>query len=259
MHTKLYEAHADILLQSRPTRRRSTHSPEPSWTPHELSTPRLGSSLDQRCGRRREAARRRAESVGGCDLRYRCHPSASEVGQARDKQPTSPTRTPTRTSRHGGHRAVNDLLTVVDQTQRQLDSVNRRIAALDRSSGASASERSALIDQQSTLRQQLDETQVSAALRSGGAQPLSRATVPTTPVTPKPVISGILALFAGALLGAVAALVAEYFDDSISSPRALSRADHGLPVVGAVPAIPGWRNKGEAKLVTGERSGIGGK
>lgn len=63
---------------------------------------------------------------------------------------------------------------------------------------------------------------------------IDRAIVPTSPVEPRPLWNGALALLLGVLLAAGLALLAEYQDTSIKSPDEVSRL-FGVPVLGVIP------------------------
>ena len=125
--------------------------------------------------------------------------------------------------------------------QSQLDQLDRRIqdAQPAQRSGLSA-ERDALARQQELFKQRLDELQVEATLKSGGAQLVAPASVPTSPVRPKPVRNAILALIVGAMVGLGLASLLEYLDDRIQGKEDLAAAVGSLPTLGLIPLVPSW-------------------
>lgn len=157
---------------------------------------------------------------------------------------------------------INDALAAEEQIQvritdlqHQMDSLNAQIKAADPKSLASVTatlgpQVDNLLQQQGTFKQQLSQIQVQAAVTSGGAQLVSPATVPDSPVSPKPVKDLILAVLAGLMLGVGAAFALEYFDDSVKSRDDLDRALAGVPNVGLIPQVPGWRDRAQPVLVS---------
>lgn len=144
--------------------------------------------------------------------------------------------------------AVDDLLsasvelqTKVDELQVQIDTLDDTIAATDESETAILAsltqQRQALLAQQLLFQQKLDQLQVDAALKSGGAQLVRQAERPTSPVEPNPVRSVALALVVGLLLGLGAAFLVDYTDDSIRSADELERLVD-LPALAVVPTDP---------------------
>lgn len=136
--------------------------------------------------------------------------------------------------------AVDDVLTAGSEIQRKIADLQKQI---DATSPGAAQQRDTLLQQQALFRQKLDQLQVDAALKTGGAQLVTSASVPDSPVKPTPVQSTMLALVVGLVFGGAAALLAEYLDDSIKSKEELERAGGGLPVLGLIPAITAWKER----------------
>lgn len=146
---------------------------------------------------------------------------------------------------------VDELLAAAGEIQKKIDELQGKIDGIDAQVGAAAAEeqailedqlapqRNALLQQQAAFRSQLDQLQVNAALRTGGAQIVKPAEAPATPVEPKPLRTAALALLVGLLLGLGVVLLLDYFDDSIKTKDDLERASNRLPVLAEVPTVRG--------------------
>lgn len=131
----------------------------------------------------------------------------------------------------------------IDDLQTEIDELEERISetppgdrsALEVTLGPLYSN---LLTQQALLAQKLDELQVDADLKTGGARTVRTARVPESPATPKPVRNGLAGLALGVVVGSVIALVRENLDDSVRDKNQLSQAV-GLPVLGLIPTMGG--------------------
>ncbi len=88
------------------------------------------------------------------------------------------------------------------------------------------------------------------ALKQGGAQLVTPATTPTSAVAPRPLRNGLLALFVGLLLGICLAFLLNYLDDSVRTKDDFERVAPGLPVLGMIPVVSGWKTKDRPFLVS---------
>ncbi|HEX2273334.1 MAG TPA: polysaccharide biosynthesis tyrosine autokinase [Acidimicrobiales bacterium] len=141
--------------------------------------------------------------------------------------------------------AVDDVLAAAQQIQGKISDLQKQIDSL--SGGA---QKDSLIAQQSLFRQKLDELQVDAALKSGGAQLVAQAQVPADPVSPKPVRNAVLAAAVGLFLGTGLAFLIEYLDDSVKTKDDMARIAPSIPVIGLIPAVPGWKPTDAPQIVS---------
>jgi capsular exopolysaccharide synthesis family protein len=139
--------------------------------------------------------------------------------------------------------------------QGQIDVLNAKITAAPpaQRSDVLASlspQRDALISQQTALQQQLDQSQVAAALSDTGVQVGDRAVPPTTPSSPRPLKTAIYALVLGLCLGVGLALLIEFLDDSVKSKEDAERAARGSETLGLIPMVAEWKRKNVPMLVS---------
>ena len=141
--------------------------------------------------------------------------------------------------------AVDDVLAASQQIQSKIGDLQKQIDAT-----AAGSQKDSLVQAQSLFKQKLDQLQVDGALKQGGAQLVTPAVVPTSPVAPQPVRTGILALLFGLVLGLGLAFLREFLDDSVKSKDDFERVAPGVPVLGLIPVVSAWRGKETPYLVS---------
>ena len=107
------------------------------------------------------------------------------------------------------------------------------------------------MQQQALFKQTLDQLTVDADLASGGAQLVGSAEVPTTPVRPKPMRNGVLALARRAHARASGWPSSPSTSTTRSRPRRTSSGIAApVPVIGLIPAVGGWKERDEIQLVS---------
>lgn len=160
--------------------------------------------------------------------------------------------------------AVDDLLAASQEVQEkvsglqvQIDALTNQLNDIDPKSGAETRSRiqgqiAQLVSQQALFRQKLDELQVDAALKTGGAQLVTPASTPTSPSAPQPVRTATVALVVGLVFGVGLAFLYDFLDDSIKSKEDLEAVARGLPVLGLIPAVPGWRDREDSRIISRE-------
>lgn len=160
--------------------------------------------------------------------------------------------------------SVSGLQAKIDEIQAQIDSAAPRAAPTTTAKPAAgaakttstttidSAERQSLISQQAAFKQQLDQLAVSQSIRTGGAQVVARAVVPTTPVSPTPVRNAVLALVVGLMFGVAGAFVIDHLDDTVKTREDVERVSRGWPVLALIPAVKGWRNEERTRVVADE-------
>lgn len=136
--------------------------------------------------------------------------------------------------------AVTEVQSRIDELEREIGRLNEQVDAVPPDQRAEveaeiAPLRDPLYSQQAAFRQTLEELQVRASLETGGARVVAAAEVPGSPVEPRPIRSGFLALALGLTLGIGVAFLFEYLDDSVRTKEDVERATDRLPVIGIVP------------------------
>jgi succinoglycan biosynthesis transport protein ExoP len=139
---------------------------------------------------------------------------------------------------------VDEFLAAVNEVQAQIDDVQRQIDT------SVEPLRSTLIQRKTLFEGQRDQLKLDASLRSGGVQPMSEAVVPTSPVRPKPLRSGVIGFMIGFILGIGLAFLLEFLDDTIKDKSDLERVAPAVPVLGLIPTVPTWRVKEEVQLIS---------
>jgi len=141
--------------------------------------------------------------------------------------------------------AVDDVLAASQQVQGKITELQKQVDA-----APPGSQKDSLVQAQALFKQKLDQLQVDGALKQGGAQLVTPATAPTSPVEPRPVRSGLIALVAGVVLGTGFAFLREFLDDSVKTKDDFEKVAPGVPVLGLIPVVSAWRGKETPYLVS---------
>lgn len=148
------------------------------------------------------------------------------------------------------------LQALLHETEAEIDEIRRPVTDLEAQmaepggdDAALAAERDARLEE---LQDQLDPLEIEASrIRStlgdinlgvelsagGGAQVLSTAWVPDTPVSPNLPLNLAIGLVFGVFLGAALAFVRDYFDDSVKTKDVVDRVT-GVSTLGLIPKLP---------------------
>lgn len=100
-----------------------------------------------------------------------------------------------------------------------------------------------------SLQQQLYQLQVTTAQGASAGQLVVPAVPDPVPVSPKPLQDAVIAGGVGLLLGIGFALLRENLDDRVRGKDQLEQLMPGIPVLGLIPVIDGWRDRKRPYLV----------
>ncbi len=142
---------------------------------------------------------------------------------------------------------VSNLTAAEDQLRAQIAGLARQIRNLPAGAN-SASQASALANQEAVLKEQVAQLQVNGAVASGGLEFVTPATIPVAPSSPKPAQDALLGLLAGLVLGLGAAFGRDSLDDAVSSSESAERAG-GAPVLAMVPIVASWKKRANPVVV----------
>jgi polysaccharide biosynthesis transport protein len=136
---------------------------------------------------------------------------------------------------HKRDQAVEGLLAARADLDERAESLRAEIAALDEADEVDEVERGALLTQLSQLAAQGAELGDAAGAVTGGGSVLTPAEIPDSPVSPRPLRTGALAIVLGALLGVGLAFLRDHVDDVIRDESDFKRATGDRPILGRVP------------------------
>lgn len=139
---------------------------------------------------------------------------------------------------------IEEFLAAVDHIQAQIDDLQRQI-----DNATSDAARVTLTQRKTNFEATRDELRLDSQIRTGGAQQVSEAQVPTEPVRPKPVRNSIIALVLGMSLGVGLAFLIEFLDDTVKTKGDLERLAPSLPLLGLIPTVA-WKDKAETRLIS---------
>ena len=144
--------------------------------------------------------------------------------------------------------AIKNLGSAQTQLQDQIRSLSRQIKSLQGKPTAAA-QLTALVNQQSVLKEEVAQLQVNGAAATGAVEFVTPARTPVSPSSPKPAQNALLGLAAGLLLGLGAAFLRDSLDDALSSKEAAERSG-GAPVIAMVPMVSSWRKRDRAVVAS---------
>jgi capsular exopolysaccharide synthesis family protein len=144
--------------------------------------------------------------------------------------------------------AINNLTQAEAQLRGQIKSITKQIKQL-RATHGTASEQSALVNQEAVLNEQLTQMQVNSAGETSGLVLVTPAQPPTAPSSPKPTEDGTLGLVAGLILGLAAAFIRESLDDAVATKETAEEFG-GATVLAAVPMVGSWKKRDKPLVVS---------
>ena len=151
--------------------------------------------------------------------------------------------------------SLDDLTAAAQQVQAKIDDLQRQLDALPPETGKTPDPtitalHTSLISQQQVFKSRLDQIQVDTGLNSGGAQLITPASVPTSPVKPTPKRSALIAALAGLVLGIGLAFLMDHLDDSIKSKEDLERVGTSVATLGIIPTVEGWKTGDRPRIIS---------
>ncbi len=144
--------------------------------------------------------------------------------------------------------AIRNLTTASTTLHQQINALGKQIRSLQGRVGT-ATQVSALINQQAVLKEEVAQLQVNGATATSGVEFVTPARAPASPSSPKPTQDALLGLAAGLMLGLGAAFLRDSLDDTLSSKEAAERSGGG-PVIAMVPMVNSWRKRNRAVVAS---------
>jgi polysaccharide biosynthesis transport protein len=136
---------------------------------------------------------------------------------------------------HRRAEAVEGILAARTDLEERAASLREEIAQMDDAAEVDEVQRDALLAQLAAVVSQAAEVSGSADAVAGGGSILAPAEVPVSPVAPRPLRTGALALVLGLLLGVGLAFLRDHIDDVVRDESDFKRATGGRPILGRIP------------------------
>ena len=144
--------------------------------------------------------------------------------------------------------AIRNLTTASTTLHQQINALGRQIRSLQGQAGT-ATQVSALVNQQAVLKEEVAQLQVNGAAATSGVEFVTPAHAPASPSSPKPAQDALLGLAAGLMLGLGAAFLRDSLDDTLTSKEAAERTS-GAPAIAMVPMVSSWRKRNRAEIAS---------
>jgi polysaccharide biosynthesis transport protein len=136
---------------------------------------------------------------------------------------------------HRRGEALEGIVAARQDLEQRAESLRDEIADLEAADEIDDVQRDALLAQLASVIAQSAELGGSTGAVAGGGSVLAPAEVPTSPVSPRPVRTGALALVLGLMLGVGLAFLRDHIDDVIRDESDFKRATGGRPILGRIP------------------------
>jgi polysaccharide biosynthesis transport protein len=149
---------------------------------------------------------------------------------------------------HRRGEAVEGLVAARSDLDRRADALREEIAELEAADEVDEVQRDALLAQLASVVAQAAELGGTTGEVAGGGSVLAPAEPADTPVSPRPLRTGALALVLGLMLGVGLAFLRDHIDDVIRDESDFKRATGGRPILGRIPS---WKDpEGGERLAT---------
>ena len=153
---------------------------------------------------------------------------------------------------------VSEIRESIDQLTKSIEGLNAQIAATEPPPAPTARSpfvddagtRDALIRDRDLFASRRAQLELTITQKSGGVTVQTPAEAPTSPVRPTPLRTTAIAAIVGLLLGIGVAFLIEYLDDSLNSKEDVERVLPDMPILGLIPAVPGWKERKDTKVVS---------
>jgi succinoglycan biosynthesis transport protein ExoP len=246
----VYRATAQVLLQRRVAEqilRDEAPSAQPGDIATELELMRSGSIQDAvtaELGHTPDVSLARVGETSVVDI-------SAEAGTADDAARDADTYATVYTDTRR-RQTIEDLENASVELQGRISSIDAELAALPPPiDGEVSTERNSLQSRRDTYAEQLDALQVETNLTvTGGAQIVSEAEPPSSPISPLPWRDGGMALGIGLVVGVALAFLFEHLNDRVRSRTELDAATDGLTTLGLVPSVAGWHKHTEHEIIS---------
>lgn len=247
-----YSARAEILLEASPTTTGLT-----SGAPSELSTVDVETQMQLVTSTSvREAVARDLHT----SLSHAPEVSVSEIGTTNVIQIACSSNSPAKAAQvanlyaqdYLSVRSLQDsqaFLTAATELEPKVADLTNELNSLEAHQGSSATQVSALASQLAAYQSQYEQLQVDASLASGSAELVTRATQPSRPSSPRPVLDVLVGLVIGLGAGVGLSLLLERLDDRIRDNKDLESVS-GQPVLGVIPLVRSWSRREEAYVAS---------
>lgn len=140
----------------------------------------------------------------------------------------------------------DDYFNAIDVLAKKIVQLQQQGAGLDPGDPQAA----AITQTIDTYTQQIQSLTVTSQLVAAGGEVTQAAKVPTDPSSPDTKRNALLAAAVGIVLGIGLAFLVDRFDDAVRSKRDLELAAAGLPVIGLIPRLSGWRNHADTHIAS---------
>lgn len=127
----------------------------------------------------------------------------------------------------------------------------QRVLVAEQARLRSEVESGSISNRQTQIQQKLDVLYTAVSNNSENSIfKRTQADLPSSPVSPQPKRTGLIAVLVGLALGLLIAFVRDYYDDTFRTKEDLDAVTGGIPVLALVPAVSGWRDRNDTVLET---------
>ena len=159
---------------------------------------------------------------------------------------------------------LSEFTTTIKQLEEQVAKAQTKLAELDSQISilpdgserkfSTTVQRTGTLEDIAKMNDAISGLRIDSALATGGVRLVEAAGVPSVPYSQSRLQMAIIAIVAGALLAAIAAAIAELFDDRLTSAYDVAKRTD-VAILGTIPKVPAWRKAEVPQLfVHGDQS-----